>query len=951
MSGGYPFSTLLGNNVLDQILAPKIVGSTGSGYQVKLDLGNIDTVYANQVGTTLNRVSDLYGVTLHYQYLDPPITGGGGSGTTGATGPTGPGGTGPAGPTGPRGVTGSFVTVTVDEEIESLPAGTTGYVFNDSTDPSVVNLVFGLPVGATGPAGPGGGSGSQITQGAIGNVLFFGATGVTSSNSFNFANNTLSVANEVISSKTAGDGQIRQTTAFGVSFIQSGSYSNPNQGNNLSFGRLSSGQDRSTMQINTQSYQVAIGQANTPSGNPNGPALDVLGRTLLHADLGQNTSGGATLGTPHNVLVPGFQTLVTGNYYRVYGWGEGGTGPNSTAGGEIEFDVDLTSSPSVPLNWSLVGSGAGGVTGFRGGNALRLTLNGNPLWAYGGGGGSTILTGGAGGQASGGVGGQGGSVQGAGGGTGGIFEFSGGGGSYTFNGDNPGSTFTTSLSTPGYYTFPAGTTFTFPRIIPVQNQFVNIPMAPNDTIQIDFPSGGSANLVGTATISGIPIVGAGNQYYATTSITNVPLTIPAGATGITGTAISGTGLGATAGPNINVTGSQIQILSRGSPQLSTSSATVFGENSSVVYGVTGGRISFGTTGAIEYGGNTIVLTESMRVDLLQGNLTADSITAVLSQTIAVGFPNYGSISTAGSGTAGQGGAGINGGGGGGGYYGGGGGNENIGGVGSSLVVAPGATNGKNNSPQPSIIPYTDGVYNGSLVYGAPRLAGGWVVIEVRTRNAVALNVTGDAVISGSLTINGTGNSLTMPNGSILAAGIQSTNGFTNVSGNIGVAAVFPLGLTVGSSPNAFPPVGCIVMYGAASAPAGWLVCNGSAVPGIYTALIALIGPTLPDLRSRVPIGFGQGTGLINYPTMFGSGGNENSTLPSHTHTINDPTHTHGILSQGAGFSAASGGNGNRADTGGTSSASSTGITINASGSSPVGTNLPPFLVVNYIIKY
>jgi microcystin-dependent protein len=950
MSGGYPFSTLIGNNVLDQILSPKIVGSAGSGYQVKLDLGNVDTVYADQVGTPLNRVSDLYGVTLHYQYLDPPITGGGGgSGTTGATGPTGPGGTGPAGPRGPTGATGPLVRVTVDEEIDSLPPGATGYVFNDSMDPSIVNLVFGLPVGATGPPGPGGGSGSQITQGPVGNVLFFGATGVTSSNSLNFANNTLTVPTEIIT-QSGNTGQIRLTTAGGVSYIQSGSSSNNNQGNILSVGRLNSGTDRSTMQLNTQSYQVAIGEANTPTGSPNNPTLDVYGRTLIHVDPGPNTSGGTTLGTPFNVLTSGFQNLITGNYYRIYGWGEGGTGPNATAGGEIEFDVDLTSSPTVPLNWDIVGSGAGGGSaGSRGGNALRLLLNGNPLWAYGGGGGSSILTGGAGGQAVGAVGGQGGSVQGAGGGTGAVFEFSAGGGTYTFNGDNPGSTFTTALTTPGYYTFPAGTTFTFPRIIPLQNQFVNIPTAANDTIRIDLPSGGFSSLVGTATISGIPVVGAGNQYFATTAINNVPLGIPAGAT-IVSTPIVGNGQGATAGPNINVTGSQIQILSRGTPQLSTSSAQLRGDSS--VFYATAGSITFGTTGAIEYDGTTIVLTESMRVDFVQGRLTADTITAVLSQTIAIGFPNYGSISTAGSGTAGQGGAGINGGGGGGGFYGGGGGNENIGGVGSSLVTTTGATNGKNNSIIPSTSPYNDGVYNAGLTYGAPRRAGGWVIIELRIRNALALGVTGNVVVDGSVTINGTGNSLSLPNGSLVAAGVQSTVGYTNVSGNLGVAAVFPLGLTVNGSPNAFPPVGCIVMYGAASPPVGWLVCNGSAVPGIYTALISLIGPTLPDLRSRVPIGFGQGTGLINYPTMFGSGGNENSTLPSHTHTINDPGHNHSNLNQGGGFAAASGGNGNRADsTGARTSTELTGISINASGTSPVGTNLPPFLVVNYIIKY
>jgi microcystin-dependent protein len=86
--------------------------------------------------------------------------------------------------------------------------------------------------------------------------------------------------------------------------------------------------------------------------------------------------------------------------------------------------------------------------------------------------------------------------------------------------------------------------------------------------------------------------------------------------------------------------------------------------------------------------------------------------------------------------------------------------------------------------------------------------------------------------------------------------------------------------------------------------------------------------------------------------MFQRGGNENSTLPSHTHTINDPGHNHSNLNQGGGFASANGGNGNRADsTGARTSTELTGISINVSGTSPVGTNLPPYLVVNYIIKY
>uniref|UniRef100_A0A6C0HFB4 Uncharacterized protein n=1 Tax=viral metagenome TaxID=1070528 RepID=A0A6C0HFB4_9ZZZZ len=756
MSGGYPFSTLLGNNVLDQILAPKIVGTTGSGYEVKLDLGNIDTVYANQVGTTANpvsqiyatvigspanRVSDLYGVTLHYQFLDPPITGGTGSGSPGPTGPTGPGGSGPAGATGPTGTagpTGFSVQVTVNEEVEELDPGTPPYVYDDGLLAPNVNLNFGIPRGATGPQGPPG-DGTQIIAGSSGNVLFFGATGVTSINSFNFANSTLTVPTEIIT-QSSNTGQIRLTTSGGVSYIQSGSSSNINQGNLLSVGRLNSGTDRSTMQLNTQSYHVGIGQGNSaPTGDQ---VLDVYGRTVIHVDPGPNSSGGAVLGTPFNVLIPGFQTLVTGNYYRIYGWGEGGTGPNATAGGEIEFDVDLRSSPSIPLNWNIVGAGpTGGTIGYRGGNALQLSLNGNPLWAYGGGGGSSILSGGAGGAGTT-VGGTGGSINTGSGGTGGIYQFSAGGGTLNFN--DP------SLTGTLVYTFPAGTTFTFPTVIPVQNQFLNIPMSAGQRVQILLPSGTSASIAtGTATIRGT--TQSYGEAYSVSSLNNVPVVIPAGATGVTGIALSGDGRGATAIPNINVTGSAIQLLSLTQPYLTTTSATLSGP-SSVVF-PTGGNLNFGSTGATEFNGNTVVLSAPVSVVFVQGSVTADIVSAVISQNIAVGFPSYGTISTAGSGSAGQGGSAINGGGGGGGYFGGGGGNANIGGVGSSLVVATGATNGKNNSINPSTVPYNDGVYNPGT-YGAPGLAGGWVVIELRVINSVALGVTGDVVITGRSFLNG-----------------------------------------------------------------------------------------------------------------------------------------------------------------------------------------------------
>jgi hypothetical protein len=103
--GNDPFSGSNTRNLLQHVFSPKIVqGVTGAsigGYDVRVDLINIDNIYTT--GT-------IYGP-------NGAITGGGGAsgttgptgrtgptGATGRTGPTGPGYTGSTGPTGPNGI-------------------------------------------------------------------------------------------------------------------------------------------------------------------------------------------------------------------------------------------------------------------------------------------------------------------------------------------------------------------------------------------------------------------------------------------------------------------------------------------------------------------------------------------------------------------------------------------------------------------------------------------------------------------------------------------------------------------------------------------------------------------------------------------------------------------------------------------------------------------------------
>ena len=115
------------------------------------------------------------------------------------------------------------------------------------------------------------------------------------------------------------------------------------------------------------------------------------------------------------------------------------------------------------------------------------------------------------------------------------------------------------------------------------------------------------------------------------------------------------------------------------------------------------------------------------------------------------------------------------------------------------------------------------------------------------------------------------------------------------------------------------PVGSIQMYPKSSAPTAtsnggtWLVCNGAVlVQSNYPDLFSVIGVTygnggnasthfqLPDLRSRVPVGFNVDTisGRSTRAIAVGSGAEThtlaNTEIPKHTHPVTDAGHVHPI---------------------------------------------------------
>lgn len=106
------------------------------------------------------------------------------------------------------------------------------------------------------------------------------------------------------------------------------------------------------------------------------------------------------------------------------------------------------------------------------------------------------------------------------------------------------------------------------------------------------------------------------------------------------------------------------------------------------------------------------------------------------------------------------------------------------------------------------------------------------------------------------------------------------------------------------------PTGSILMWSAANAPSGFLVCNGAyllrtSYPNLFSVIGITYGSTdvsnfrLPDLRGRFPIGvsdsFSQGTYGGVYDVTLTT-----TNMPSHSHgvTVTDPGHGHGVNDPG-----------------------------------------------------
>jgi hypothetical protein len=680
MTTEFPFS----NNILNTIIQPKIVLGT-EGYDIKVDLGSTGT-----------RISDIYVDTLHCLNYDPPI--GGGTGGSGPQGPTGA--TGTNGLPGPTGATGTNGT-------NGLP-GPTGATGADST-----------VVGPTGPTGPPGSLANL--NGSPTQLVIYDNTGITSSSQLTFNGSEMVIPTTQIIS--AGQiGRMRFTNSSTTSFIQSGLRSVIGDGNILNIGPFSSGS--SITQFDTQNAKVSLG--GPLNQDPNSQKIQIQGETLI-----TGTPGGAPVTTFQQFFGPGTTALPQGNY-NIYGWGEGGTGQGSQAGGFIQ----VTGFTGGNLSWGFTG-GSTGLSGNNGGNALFLNVGGLTGWAYGGGGGGG-LTGSASNATN--IGGTGGQFSSQ------ISE------QLSFFGvstplSNVSFTARSGINTTfnQFINLNSGTIFTSSTQPTIFSNFLTSPA--NDILT--FPAGTTFSIQSTQISGNLQIVSASTpKFYAPYQNSNIGLS-SSGVTGVLGDGqqIVTNGIAGISGSNVEFELSLGSLYSNLQSNFSINGTITFSINTPTQFYFTNNYTYNPSNLTITINQNNFMFAPYAGLPLSLGFLTTENTIVSLSSINSISPISLRTLQTSisaigNTGTLIQGGSGIlnsvSGGGGGGGYYGGGGGviggrggngSGNTGGISNTILF-----NGSNSDAYRN-------KYN-NYQYGGSGQSGLVIIESISNQNLPVLQVDG-----------------------------------------------------------------------------------------------------------------------------------------------------------------------------------------------------------------
>jgi microcystin-dependent protein len=156
-----------------------------------------------------------------------------------------------------------------------------------------------------------------------------------------------------------------------------------------------------------------------------------------------------------------------------------------------------------------------------------------------------------------------------------------------------------------------------------------------------------------------------------------------------------------------------------------------------------------------------------------------------------------------------------------------------------------------------------------------------------------------------LTSDATGVKISRDNGTTAPAQVVVDG--TPAGGHL--AGAYPNPTLLSGIVDAIQPVGSIVAYGGAAAPAGWLLCDGVLrAVAAFPRLAAVLGATyggdgtttfaVPDLRGRVPLGASATHPQGQVTTAETAPGPAHTHAGSHSHGMNSHTHGPGLHTHG-----------------------------------------------------
>lgn len=191
---------------------------------------------------------------------------------------------------------------------------------------------------------------------------------------------------------------------------------------------------------------------------------------------------------------------------------------------------------------------------------------------------------------------------------------------------------------------------------------------------------------------------------------------------------------------------------------------------------------------------------------------------------------------------------------------------------------------------------TTGLTNGSIFVGVIEPGGSKQQVFTGTVSTGSTSITGVKWTRGTNADHAAGvtvvDYVTGTDHNMMTKGMLVEHKQSGAHSNINADSVSTTTLSVNGVPStSLLPAGMLAPFGAAAAPTGWLICDGTAISrSTYSVLFAAISTTygtgngtttfnLPDMRGRVPVGADPTAVRVNTNNVLGqTGGEQNHTL-------------------------------------------------------------------------